>query len=149
MHGLTRCHIDKQWRMDTHLSYVVTLMDILCLGQVHGGKWIYYVYYGHGEKKTKTWWKISILCMGRGHWKMTRWKMDIILKKDEDMVENRYINNNNNNLFLRSRPSQRTKLVYETPLFVGQGTPLRPTIMYGTRILENDTVENGYNIIFC
>jgi hypothetical protein len=33
-------------------------------------------------------------------------------------------NNNNNNLFLRSRPSQHTKLVYETPLFVGQGTPL-------------------------
>jgi hypothetical protein len=36
--------------------------------------------------------------------------------------------NNNNNLFLRSRPSQHTKLVYETPLFVGQGTPLRPAI---------------------
>jgi hypothetical protein len=32
-------------------------------------------------------------------------------------------NNNNNNLFLRSLPSQHTKLVYETPLFVGQGTP--------------------------
>jgi hypothetical protein len=31
-------------------------------------------------------------------------------------------NNNNNNLFLRSLPSQHTKLVYETPLFVGQGT---------------------------
>jgi hypothetical protein len=30
------------------------------------------------------------------------------------------INNNNNNLFLRSRPSH-IKLVYETPLFVGQG----------------------------
>jgi hypothetical protein len=27
-----------------------------------------------------------------------------------------------NNLFLRSR-SSHTKLVYETPLFVGQGTP--------------------------
>jgi hypothetical protein len=37
-------------------------------------------------------------------------------------------NNNNNNLFLMSRPSQHTKLVYETPLFVGQGTPLRPAI---------------------
>jgi hypothetical protein len=34
-----------------------------------------------------------------------------------------YNNNNNNNLFLRSWPSQHTKLVYETPLFVGQGTP--------------------------
>jgi len=29
-------------------------------------------------------------------------------------------NNNNNNLFLMSRPSQHTKLVYETPLFVGK-----------------------------
>ena len=29
------------------------------------------------------------------------------------------------NLFLRSRPSQHTKLVYETPLFVGQETPPR------------------------
>jgi len=37
-------------------------------------------------------------------------------------------NNNNNNLFLRSHPSYHTKLVYETPLFVGQGTPLRPAI---------------------
>jgi hypothetical protein len=36
-------------------------------------------------------------------------------------------NNNNNNLFLRSQPSH-TKLVYETPLFVGQGTPLCPMI---------------------
>jgi hypothetical protein len=32
-------------------------------------------------------------------------------------------NNNNNNVFLRSLPSQNTQLVYETPLFVGQGTP--------------------------
>jgi hypothetical protein len=32
-------------------------------------------------------------------------------------------NNNNNNLFLRLLPSKHTKLVYETPLFVGQGTP--------------------------
>ena len=32
-------------------------------------------------------------------------------------------NNNNNNLFLRSLPSQHTQLVYETALFVGQGTP--------------------------
>jgi hypothetical protein len=32
------------------------------------------------------------------------------------------------NLFLRSQPSEHTKLVYETPLFVGQGTPLHPTI---------------------
>jgi hypothetical protein len=32
-------------------------------------------------------------------------------------------NNNNNNLFLRLRLSQHTKLVYETPLFVGQETP--------------------------
>ena len=33
-------------------------------------------------------------------------------------------NNNNNNLFLRSPPSETSILVYETPLFVGQGTPL-------------------------
>jgi hypothetical protein len=32
----------------------------------------------------------------------------------------------NNNLF--SRPSQHTKLVYEIPLFVGQGTPFRLAI---------------------
>jgi hypothetical protein len=37
-------------------------------------------------------------------------------------------NNNNNNSFLRSRSSQHTKLVYEIPLFVGQGTPLSPSI---------------------
>jgi hypothetical protein len=37
-------------------------------------------------------------------------------------------NNNNNNLFLRSRSSQHTKLVYDTPLFMGQGTPLRLAI---------------------
>jgi hypothetical protein len=37
-------------------------------------------------------------------------------------------NNNNNNLFLRSQSSQHTKLVYETPLFVGQGTPICPMI---------------------
>jgi hypothetical protein len=45
-----------------------------------------------------------------------------------DKIDIIYNNNNNNNLFLRSRPSQHTKLVYETPLFVGQGTPLRPAI---------------------
>jgi hypothetical protein len=45
-----------------------------------------------------------------------------------ESINDSYYHNNNNNLFLRSRPSQHTKLVYETPLFVGQGTPLRPTI---------------------
>jgi hypothetical protein len=41
----------------------------------------------------------------------------------ESLVVDSGANNNNNNLFLRSWPSQHTKLVYETPLFMGQGTP--------------------------
>jgi hypothetical protein len=49
------------------------------------------------------------------------------MSRDRQVVGDMF-NNNNNNLFLRSRPSQHTKLVYETPLFVGQGTPLRPAI---------------------
>ena len=66
---------------------------------------------------------------------MCRWLLTIrfflafyVFSKAKEQVEVKITldinnNNNNNNLFLRSLPSQHTKLMYETPLFVGQWTP--------------------------
>jgi hypothetical protein len=58
---------------------------------------------------------------------MRRKHMFLTIMPNQAILMIVHLYNNNNNLFLRSR-SSHTKLVYETPLFVGQGIPLHPTI---------------------